>query len=307
MLAFADSRQEAAFFAWYAQDSYQDLRDRNLLHRALVAGSVGREGLSIDDLRNRLLKQWDHAGLFGEADTAESRDRKVQESILREALTDERRLSLSGVGLVTWTVKIPDDVHLPETMRTRPWNLTDAEARSLLRFLLDELRVRRAMGLPNNASAPRWDAVCLWPQQAVVREAPRRRRNVFQWSGRQSAVVTHFLRRMMAGTGLSAAEVDDASVALMQEIWRALRDRDRRHNDADRLLSSGTTNGTFRLNSRWLRIKPARTNEVWECDTCATVTSHNVRGICPRNRCPGNLRPADHQRLAENHYRFLYE
>lgn len=307
VLAFADSRQEAAFFAWYAQDSYQDLRDRNLLHRALIAGSVAREGLSIDDLGNRLLKQWDHAGLFGEADTAESRKRRVQESILREALTDERRLSLSGVGLVTWTVKIPDDVHLPETMRTRPWNLTDAEARSLLRFLLDELRVRRAMGLPDNASAPRWDAVCLWPQQACCKEAPRRRSNVFQWGGRQSAVVIHFLRRMMAGTGLSAAEVNDASVALMQEIWRSLRDRDRRHNDADHMLSSGRANGTFRLNSLWLRIKPARTNEVWECDTCATVTSHNVRGICPRNRCPGNLRPADHQRLAENHYRFLYE
>lgn len=307
VLAFADSRQEAAFFAWYAEDSYRKLRDRNLLHRALVAGSVDHGGLSIKDLRNRLLKQWDHAGLFGEADTAESRDRKVQESILREALTDERRLSLSGVGLVTWTVKIPDDVHLPETMGAQPWNLTEAEARNLLRFLLDELRVRRAMELPNNAGAPPWSEVCQWPQQACCKAKPRGRGRSFQWGGVQSAVVTHFLRRMLPDTGLSAAEVDGASVALMQEVWRALRDRDRMHNDADRMLSSGTTNGTFRLNSRWLRIKPAQTNEVWECDTCATVTSHNVRGICHRNRCPGKLLPADHQRLAENHYRFLYE
>ena len=35
MLAFADSRQEAAFFAWYAEDSYQKLRDRNLILRAM--------------------------------------------------------------------------------------------------------------------------------------------------------------------------------------------------------------------------------------------------------------------------------
>ena len=161
------------------------LRDRNLLHRALVAGSVDREGLSIDDLRNRLLKQWDHAGLFGEADTAESRDRKVQESILREALTDERRLSLSGVGLVTWTVKIPADVHLPETMGAQPWNLTEDEARNLLRFLLDELRVRRAMELPNNAGAPPWDRSMPVAATGVLQgQAPRGRGKVFQWGGR---------------------------------------------------------------------------------------------------------------------------
>ena len=88
VLAFADSRQEAAFFAWYAEDSYEKLRDRNLMLRAINAGPVGEEGLSIDDLRNRLLRQWEQAGLFGKADTREQRDRQVLTSILREALTD---------------------------------------------------------------------------------------------------------------------------------------------------------------------------------------------------------------------------
>ena len=77
VLAFADSRQEAAFFAWYAEDSYEKLRDRNLMLRAINAGPVGEEGLSIDDLRNRLLRQWEQAGLFGKADTREQRDRQV--------------------------------------------------------------------------------------------------------------------------------------------------------------------------------------------------------------------------------------
>ncbi|TGG84447.1 MAG: DEAD/DEAH box helicase, partial [Aphanocapsa feldmannii 288cV] len=47
VLAFADSRQEAAFFAWYAEDSYKNLRDRNLILRAMKAGEIAREGLSI--------------------------------------------------------------------------------------------------------------------------------------------------------------------------------------------------------------------------------------------------------------------
>ena len=69
VLAFADSRQEAAFFAWYAEDSYKKLRDRNLMVRAMNAGQVDPEGLSIDDLRNRLLKQWAQVGLFSGTDT----------------------------------------------------------------------------------------------------------------------------------------------------------------------------------------------------------------------------------------------
>lgn len=308
VLAFADSRQEAAFFAWYAQDTYEELRDRNLLHRAVRSGAVAQEGLSFDDLRNRLVKQWERAELFDDAETTESRDRKVQQSILREALTDERRMSLSGVGLVTWTIKIPDDVDFPVKAAKQPWNLTDAETHSLIGFLLDELRIRHALALPDNPSAPAWnDDVCQWPQQACCGGAPRRRSNVFQWGSPQSAVVTHFLCRLASGAGVPAAEAKDASVALMKDVWRALRARDDKHADGNRLLSAGTANGTFRLNSRWLRVKPAQPNELWECVTCATVTGLNIRGICPRSGCPGDLRLVNDQRLAENHYRVLYE
>ena len=302
VLAFADSRQEAALFAWYAEDSYEKLRDRNLMLRAMKAGQVDSEGLSIDDLRNRLLKQWEEAGLFSGADTGESRDRKVLTSILGEALTDERRLSLAGVGLVKWFVKIYDDLVLPEAIRKPPWNFTDEEVRHLLGYFLDELRVRHAMSLPDSAGAPPWSDVSPWPQTAYGLGKPGGRRNVSQWGGPKSTVVRHFLSKLLADRGLSADQKRSESVKLMNDVWRALRDR-----AGDQILSPGTTNGTFRLNSRWLRLKLVEPNEVWECGTCATLSAHYIRGICPRDRCPGNLSPADHTRLRENHYRVLYE
>ena len=116
VLAFADSRQEATFFAWYAENSYETLCDRNLMLRAIGAGPVGPEGLSIDDPRNRLLGQWEQADLFEVSDTGEGKNRKVLKAILRAALTDERRLSLSGVGLVRWhrtTVIFPNLSEIP--------------------------------------------------------------------------------------------------------------------------------------------------------------------------------------------------
>ena len=303
VLAFADSRQEAAFFAWYAEDSYEKLRDRNFMLRAIKAGEVDAEGLSIDDLRNRLLKQWELAGLFSEADTREQRNRQVLTSILREALTDEKRLSLSGVGLIKWSVEIPGDLVLPEAMRQPPWNFTDDEARRVTAYLLDELRPRRAMNLPKGAGTPTWSDVSPWPQRAYGIGPPGRRRNVSQWDSSQSSVVRHFLRRLLTDSGLSDDQKRSASTKLLDGVWRALRN----YTGAP-ILSSGTVNGTFRLDPRWLRIRPAGPEDIiWECDACATLSTHNVRGVCPRNRCPGTLSRADQAHLKMNHYRILYE
>jgi len=302
VLAFADSRQEAAFFAWYAEDSYEKLRDRNLILRAILSESVAEEGLSIDDLRNRLLREWDEAGLFREADTREQRTRRALTSILREALTDEKRLSLAGVGLVRWFVALPRSLRVPDAMRRIPWNLTDVEARLLIGYLLDEMRPRRAMSLPEGAGTPAWSDISPWPQQAFGTAPPGRRRNVLRWGGPQSAIVSHFLRRLLADSDLSDDGKRSASIELMTEIWRALRDHAR-----DPVLLPARENGTFRLDSRWLRIKPADLDELWECDTCATLGSYNVRGVCPRNHCPGRLSPARRDRLGGNHYRLLYE
>lgn len=309
VLAFADSRQEAAFFAWYAEDSYEKVRDRNLMLRTLRDGPVDLEGLSIDDIRNRLLKQWEQAELFNANETGESRRRKVLTSVLREALTDERRLSLDGVGLIKWSVKIPADIALPEAMRQPPWNFTDEEAHSLLEYLLDELRLRFAMDLPDDIAAPSWkDVSPQRTQTAFGRGKPNRAKDVREWGGAQSAVVSHFLSRLLIGSRLSEDEKRAVSVKLMKGIWQALRDRDKYHGHADdHILSPGTMNGTFRLNSRWLRVKLADHGELWECETCATLSVHNIRRVCPRNGCPGNLCPADHTRLEENHYRILYE
>ena len=308
ILAFADSRQEAAFFAWYAQDSYEKVRDRNLIMRALQEGRVDPEGLSIDDLRNRLSKQWDKAGMFNASDTGESKTRRVLTAILREAVTDERRLSLTGVGLAKWTVKIPDSLELPQSLLIAPWNLTRHEAYQIAHFLLDSLRMRYALALPDDPAVPVWNEVS--PERSQVafsRTRPRGRRNVSEWGSSQSAVVQHFLNRLLASSGLPEKEKKGAAMKLMGDLWEAVRAHDKRiQTEGDRILLRANGSGEFRLNPRWLRVNLAESGEVFECDICASVSGHDIRGICPRNKCPGSLRPIDLNRLDENHYRILY-
>ena len=308
VLAFADSRQEAAFFAWYAQDSYEKLRDRNLILRAMRAGPIDPEGLSVADLVSRLAHQWDASGLFPETATKEHRQRMVRASVLAEVLTEERRLSLAGVGLVEWMVKIPGDVRLPSGFREGPWNLTDEESRTLAEYVLDQMRTRRALALPAEPGWPNRSDVTPWPLQSFSLGPPGRRKGVVQWGGRQSAVVRHYLPRLLATTGQAGSGPKCES--LMKDLWRAFRDRDRdrRHQVPGEVLwVPGQSNGTFQLNPDWLRAALASPEDTWECDRCATLSAHNLRDICPRNRCPGTLVPVDLRRSAENHYRLLYE
>ena len=285
ILAFADSRQEAAFFAWYAQDSYEKLRDRNLMLRALREDWIDPEGLSIDDLRNRLSRQWDKAGMFSTTDTRESKTRKVLTAILREAVADERRLSLAGVGLAKWFVKLPDGIELPQSIMAPPWNFTSDEAHRLLQYLLDNLRVQFALDLPDGPAVPLWSDVSPQRRQiAFSRSKPRRRPNVREWGGDQSAVVKHFSYRLLAGSGLSDTAKTDVAVKLMKDLWVAILIYDRKiRSEADQILLRTNGSGEFRLTPRWLRVKLAASDELFECNTCTSVSAHDIRGVCPRN------------------------
>lgn len=301
VLAFADSRQDAAFFAWYLEDSYEKLRDRNLLMRAINAEPVDDEGLSIQDLQTRLLDQWELAGLLKPSDTQETRNRNVLTSIMREVVTDERRLSLGGVGLASWFIAIPESFVVPQSMMRPPWNLSHVEGRQLIGQLLDVMRTRRAVNLPNQ---PRlmWPSVSPWPQQSFCNGPPGNRQNIRQWGGPQSGIVRHYLRRLLMGSDLSIEQKQIAATELMVEIWRALR-RDQGHQ----VLVRGSSNGVFRIDPNWIRIKPTHSDEIWECGTCATMSTFNIRRICPRTDCPGELVEVDQERLSENHYRILYD
>ena len=311
VLSFADSRQEAAFFAWYAEDSYSKVRDRNFILRSLKSETVDDEGLSITDLQNRLKKHWDAAGLFNESDSSEAKNREMLKIIYREVLADEKRISLEGVGLVKWFVKIPNSLQPPEEMLGEPWYLKEREAQELLAYLLDDLRTKRVIDFSHHDGAPNWDDVSRWHQFAVCQGSPRRGRNVHlrSWSGNRLAVIRHFLFRLLEShNGLSVEEKLETSEKLLNVIWQVVHQRDRSTvEEADKIFVRAKQNGAFWLNSRWLRIKLPTPEEIYECDTCASLSVYNIRRVCPRNRCPGELVAVDRGKLEQNHYRVLYK
>lgn len=312
ILAFADSRQDAAFFAWYAEDSYATVRDRNLLLRALrMAGNRSPEdgaSLSIEDLGHRLQRVRHECGVDSASVTAETALRRAYTSLLAEVLTEDTRLSLSGVGLARWHVQLPPGIAPPPAMLAPPWSLTPSEAGELLEHLLDLFRQNRAVSLPVAPEFPGWKDVSRRPQQAFVRNTSARLgRNQRKWGGAQAAVVQHFLPQLLGDTGVPLGDRKAAAEALMKAVWDALMDHHDRASEEERLLERAGKAEAFRLKTEWLRVRSADVSDLWECGLCARVAPRNIRGVCPRNRCSGTLVPANPERLGRNHYRSLYE
>ena len=300
VLSFADSRQEAAFFAWYAENSYGDIVDRNSILRALTDRPIDGEGLSASDLADRLRNYWDsRPSKFKETDTPASKKTQAMKAVWSEALTEDKRISLMGVGLAKWFVHIPRDLDPPARMLCRPWAFSREEALDAIAYLLRLMAERRAVETPDLPGL-NWDDISEGrPQMSYAADSVGSSKSARIWGGARSAAVQFLMR----AAGVDADEAQD----LMREIWRALTQRDRGKRKGEQVLLRVGNAATFRLNPAFMRIATPAPSEIWACGTCGGVSLVNIRGACPRWRCTGTLQPADSGALAQNHYRILYE
>ena len=311
ILAFADSRQEAAFFAWYAQSSYESIRDRNLIFHSLRSIDSGNDFLSLEDLADKLLQVCEHRKMFPETHTNMQKIRQVWRMIYREMLSDQPRISLEGVGLVRWFPQLPRKLETPQELLTSPWNLNEDRGRDLFIVMLNYLRSDRVVELLNNSNT-RWEELDLHPQQWVYTGAkPARMQNLVSWEGRAGRLESRrvkFLARLL-GTSNDKEAANLAQDALIS-MWAAIDNHDNHARPEDRIFVTG--NGqAFHLNLRWWRATTTvKDSELFQCDTCARLQSLNVGNLCLRSGCPGKIESvssADLRSLRGDHYRRLYE
>lgn len=302
ILAFSDSRQEAAFFAWYAQRSYEDIRDRNLILRALG----GDSDLSLEDMKVRIRSISESSGIFEEPDTKVTKERKSLRAIYREFFTDERRISLEGVGLVRWYPQMPENFVVPEILFDSPWNFTEKEAKQVICILLNYLRADHIARLPDSHDLT-WDYIGLRTaqSQSVCLDAPRGRRNVSSWTGNQRKT-TQYLVKLLSGIDLDPnVRITKAQEAL-REIWEAIKVHDRGANDNGKIFLSHQ--GLEQMNLRWWRIDSLQgMQEIYQCQKCNHIQWHNVKGACTRHGCAGSANQISMANIKGNHYRRLYE
>ncbi len=309
VLAFADGRQDAAFFAWYLEGSYKDILARSLLLEAArrLAPVAGAEGLSLSDLATELRPLLKRYRVLPAGASELDLRREAWRLVYREFLTDEVRISLEGVGLVRWTVKLPDWIEIPVALTRPPWNLAEEEARTILLHLLDTMRLEKAVELKTEEGVTLdWsDLGTTIAPRRVRLGPPRGDRAVRDWAGphgRRARFLSHLLQKR----GLPEDKATDKAIDTLREIWGALNEMDERApSKAERLLLP--IKNARCINPRWWRLVLLSPGDfVYRCQTCGRLTPWNL-GLCPQYRCQGRLSRIAVRDLPPDHYRELYQ
>jgi len=309
VLAFADGRQEAAFFAWYLEDSYRDILSRNMILRIINNFPRAREpeGVSLSTLADAALRKYRDAFRNRESDDNPTIRKNIWRAFYREFLTQEKRISLEGVGLAQWSIKRPSWFRVPEVLTQHPWSLSEQRAWDLVAILLDSMRTDRAVELrtPDDVSL-NWDDLDLQISQMSFQIGKPGKKNVRGWDGKRTKR-TRFLTKLLMMRGLSESEATEQAVQTLRAIWDTIRDDDKRVSSPDDhlLISAGDAR---RLNPDWWRLHPITADDtLFQCDTCGQLQAICVDGVCPRPHCSGELKPIQAGALEPNHYRLLYQ
>lgn len=309
VLAFADGRQEAAFFAWYLEDSYRDILNRNLILKiARNFRPYPVEGISLQTIADKAFRDYPNAFKRKESDDEPTIRKNIWRALYSEFLTEEQRISLEGVGLLRWSVQWPDWLNIPELLRDPPWSLTEQEAHNLVLTLLDSMRADRAVELrTENGVSLSWGDLGLQALQMRIRIGPPRQpKGVRSWDGK-TGKRARFLTKLLMRNGLPEQEALEKTMDILRSVWDTIRQCDEKApSSRDRLLLS--MNDARRLNPDWWRLRPIMNDDtVFRCDTCGRLQVNSVRNVCIRHHCSGALREIVGKNLEPNHYRLLYE
>ncbi|OBB77107.1 DEAD/DEAH box helicase [Mycobacterium sp. 852014-52144_SCH5372336] len=301
LLAFSDSRQSAAYFAPYLEDSYAKLQRRRLISQGMLAAHADEEAVAVEDVVFKTRAKAAAVKHFPGRMTAQQSARIVAPWVMAEVLATDDRQSLEGLGLIS--VELYRDPTWRAPAPLLQLGLTEDEAWAFLQELVRTLRQQGAVTMPEDVPpndeifAPR-----LGPIRARL-SGPEAIRKVLSWlPGRGTNRRVDYTRRIVAALGREA----DAET-MLKGVWEFLT---RTETPVD-WLTSTTESGlgrVYQIDHECLRLKWVNAEApVYQCRICRRVTSFSVRGVCPALGCEGSLQefvpPLEGDR---DHYRTLY-
>ena len=325
LLAFSDSRQDAAFFATYINRTAGQILHRQLIYSALEklsAENPGTKAFGCNELINPLLVQAQKAGLFGPGSSELTKKSDVAKWLTAELSGIQRRFSLEGVGLLAWELRYRDQLQTYlssyEEELEKDYGLKAARFLDLLEIFLGELRkqnVLQPIGDTNTRD------LYFWPRNrpySIRKDTVNSALSIASWmpqSGANSR--SDFIRRFFAAIGIRQ-DVENKTKRLLEDLWQFSQVHQAHLPLWEEVLSvnalwGGRGNDGVVWRLRWdaWQCSPSVTDEhraLFRCNTCGNIYSRNPLNVCPTYRCVGTLMPVQVQSdLADNHYRNLYQ
>ncbi len=320
LLAFSDSRQDAAYFASYMNRTGNQILHRQLIVKAaekILAGTPDRVHFDVNDLIGPLINVGQDTGLFDVKDTELTRHQEACKWLNAELANIQRRQCLEGVGLITWDLKCSDG--LQEIVQDCGKGLKDdygigaREFILLLKIMLGELRRQNVLQQVKNVNIR---DQYFWPRNrpyTIRKDGVNSKLSIASWLPQAASGNSRsdLVRRLFARLGIQADK--GLIYDLLSELWElSMQDGLYIWEKVPSVvrLWGGRSNDevAWRLHwDAWHGSLSKADDILYKCPLCGNISQYNLKGICPTYRCLGTLvemRPATE--FAENHYRYIY-
>jgi hypothetical protein len=311
LLIFCDNRQDTAFQAAHLNHKHAQFIGRQLIYQVLRDVQAGGNGpVSFERLQKLLYERREQYAIYCPKPVRETDGRltyeirkpenpddvaheyaDIQMTLLAEiAKPGSRRVSLEGLGLLgvkyfKAEATLHDIARETQALQQK-WGLTVEEVFHLLAALLDEMRWKRALSHPlllkplddrgsvfGRANLP----VGFTLRKLGSQERPYRTYGFFSVSGGETSLL-NFLGKIVGKEQAAIALPDFIDVLAMEGFLVQKEIGSERASQPVQMVNHG-------------RLMLTIPGELYRCNRCRNVTTHNVRGVCSRWRCEGRLEP----------------
>lgn len=309
ILAFSDSRQDAAFFAPYLDFTY-----KRILFRRLFIEALQRVGDPKDYRLNSLCKDIKDLGeefnIFSRSADDREKTLEIWNWIIQEfcGLWD-RRNSLEGVGLINFSIIFPNNWKPPDEVMEL-LELNSEEIKTLYTILIDTLRYNTAITFPDNGPDPKDDFFS--PRNRIYRFrgiGSENKKGIYSFinSKDRDNTRSEFIKKLIKKSGKILS--NETISKILNQIWTDLRD-----NWVDNGLyyySDSKEGALYQLDYKFWKISlNENKNQLFICDKCGLISAVNLKNLCPVYNCDGTLKEFNLEEnidIAQNHYRYLYK
>lgn len=311
LMVFSDSRQDAAFFAPFMDNTYNKFKQRRYLVEALE--SATEEPINLQDWPQPAKKAADKAGEWNENSSLEAK-KDAGRWVLREWIATDRRLALEGVGCVVFSLHKPNLFSAVPVLSEAPWNLSHDEQWVLVQVLLDTIRYQGIVSFDDG------DGVFDGIEHVDTIFAPRNVACYLRGAGSDSGKRIYaweparnhnnkrldYLYRVLRRMGVAENEAKERAFLALKEIWNAINHPNGPLGKLFERVTHSNESNLLRLRPNWWQIRRAKEADIFRCDTCGTVTAFAVNEVCPMSGCFGNVKPHPVEKRRDNHYYNLF-
>jgi hypothetical protein len=299
LLTFADSRQDAAFFAPYLERTYG-----RSVQRRIIAGAIGRLAARdvprTDDVIAEARRMAEHTLVLDPDIGSATARREVGSWLVEELLALDRRQSLEGTGSAEISVAVPRAFRPPPPLLAL--GLDEREAIDMVMLLLDTVRAGGAITVPDGVDV-RDERFAPRNREFGVREAAPET-GVISWlPGSGANRRTEMLGKVFSRRGMTVDPLE-----ILAGLWKHLTDPNGPWRDVLVGYNDKQRGALWRLNWERFEFRPLDDDHrPLQCDVCQRLWWRSVAGICPGWRCPGTVTSIeDLAGLNANHYASLY-